>query len=138
MDSFEELGLGAELVAALASEGAEVPTPFQAAAIPVIRRGNNVLAKAGAGAGTLIAWGAALLDRLEPGAGQPRALVLAHGAESAQGLAEALARLGAATGHQVAAVGSPWVLPERADVLFGTPAELLAWAQAGRVDLKGV
>ena len=70
MESFEELGLAPELVVALGSEGVEEPTPFQGAAIPVIRRGNNLLGRAGPGAGTLVAYGAALLDRLEPGGGQ--------------------------------------------------------------------
>ena len=138
MESFEELGLAAELVEALASEGVEEPTPFQGAAIPVIRRGNNLLGRAGPGAGTLVAYGAALLDRLEPGGGSPRALVLTTGSEAARGMAEVLATLGAATGHRVAAAGTPWVLPERADVLFGTPGDLLAWIGTGRLDVKGV
>ena len=138
MESFEELGLGPELVEALAALGVEEPTPFQAEAIPVIRRGNNLLGRAGPGGGTLVAYGAALLDRLEPGGGSPRALVVAAGAEAARRMAEALATLGAATGHQVAATGTPWALPERADVLFGTPGDLLAWTRAGRLDVKGV
>ena len=45
MESFEELGLSPELVAALASEGAEEPTPFQVAAIPV--NAPNPMAQAG-------------------------------------------------------------------------------------------
>ena len=65
MESFEDLGLSPELVAALASEGAEEPTPFQVAAIPVVRRGNNLLGKAGPGAGTLTQ-----AQRLEPMAGE--------------------------------------------------------------------
>ena len=138
MESFAELGLGPELVEALASEGVEEPTPFQATAIPVIRRGNNLLGRAGPGAGTLVAYGAALLDRLEPGSGNPRALVLAASSEAARGMAEMLATLGSATGHKVAAAGTPWVLPERADVLFGTPGDLLAWIGTDRLDVKGV
>ena len=138
MESFAELGLGPELIEALVSEGVEEPTPFQAAAIPVIRRGNNLLGRAGPGAGTLVAYGAALLDRLEPGGGTPRALVLAAGSDAARGMAEVLATLAAATGLTVAAAGTPWVLPERADVLFGTPADLLAWIGTGRLDVKGV
>src|SRR5437867_1674975 len=128
MESFEDLGLGPELVEALSSEGMEEPTAFQAAAIPVIRRGNNLLGRAGPGAGTLVAYGAALLARLEPGAGTPRALVVTPTSDSARELAEALAGLAGASGHVVAAVGSPWALPERADVLFGTAPELVAWA----------
>ena len=138
MESFEDLGLGPELVEALASEGMEQPTPFQAAAIPVIRRGNNLMGRAGPGAGTLAAYGAGLLDRLEPGAGTPRALVLVPSTESARQLAEALAPLSAASGHTVASAGSPWVMPERADVLFGTPSELLAWVRANRIDPNAV
>ncbi len=138
MESFEELGLGPELVEALAAEGLEEPTPFQSAAIPVIRRGNNLLGRAGPGAGTLVAWGAALLDRLEAGAGTPRALVLTPSAESARQLAESLASLAAASGHTLASVGAPWVLPERADLLFGTPSDLLEWARASRFDVNAV
>jgi ATP-dependent RNA helicase DeaD len=138
MESFEELGLAPELVVALGSEGVEEPTPFQTAAIPVIRRGNNLLGRAGPGAGTLVAYGAALLDRLEPGGRSPQALVLTVGADAARRMAEVLATLAAATGHQVAAAGTPWVLPENADVLFGTPGDLLAWIRADRLDVKGV
>ena len=69
MESFEDLGLSPALVEALSAEGVERPTPLQHGAIPIIRRGNNVLAHAGPGAGTLIMYGSALLDRLEPGAG---------------------------------------------------------------------
>jgi ATP-dependent RNA helicase DeaD len=138
MESFEDLGLGPELVEALSSEGMEEPTPFQAAAIPVIRRGNNLLGRAGPGAGTLVAYGSALLARLEPGAGTPRALVVAPSADSARRLAECIAGLAAATGHAVAAAGSPWVLPERADILFGTATDLVAWARANRFDPNAV
>ena len=138
MESFEELGLAPELVEALASEGLEEPSPFQAAAIPVIRRGNNLLGRAGPGSGTLVAYGAALLSRLEPGIGGPRAIVLTAGADPARRMAEALAALATATGHQVAAAATPWVLPERADILFGTPGDLLAWARTGRLNVKEV
>ena len=138
MESFEDLGLSAAIVEALAAEGAERPTPLQYGAIPIIRRGNNVVAHAGPGAGTLITYGAALLDRLEPSAGQPRALVLVPTADSAKRLAESLARVAQATGHQVASLGAPWVLPERADVLFATPPDLLIAARADAVDLGDV
>ena len=138
MESFGELGLGPDLVEALAAEGVEEPTPFQAAAIPVIRRGNNLLGRAGPGAGTLVAYGTALLDRLEPGSGSPRAIVLAAGPDAARRMAESLAILAAATGHRVAAAGTPWVLAEHADLLFGAPGDLLAWVRTGVLDLKGV
>lgn len=138
MESFEELGLPEELLDALSAEGIERPTPLQDAAIPVLRRGNNLLIAAGPGAGTLVAWGVPLLERLDPEGVGPGALVLTPTAETAQTLAESLQRLGAATGHNVAALGSPWALPGRAHVLFGTPAHVLAAAATGEVELGGV
>jgi ATP-dependent RNA helicase DeaD len=138
MDSFEELGLPPELVEALAAEGIERPTPLQEAAIPVLRRGNNLLLAAGPGSGTLVAWGAAALERIDPDVPGTAALVLTPTPESAQRLAESLQRMGAATGHSVAALGSPWALPARAHVLFGTPGEVLGAAAAGEIDLSSV
>ncbi len=138
MDSFEDLGVGGELVDALSSQGIEEPTPFQAAAIPVIRRGNHLLGRAGPGAGTLIAYGVGLLERVEPGGGAPRALVVTPTADAALRLAESLAPIAAAAGHTLASAAGPWVLPDRADLLFGTATELLAWARAGRLRAESV
>ena len=138
MDSFDELGLPAELVEALASEGIETPNPLQVSAIPVLRRGNNLLLGAGPGSGTLVAWGAAVLERLDAEVEGLAALVITPTSEAAQRLAESLQRLASSTGHTVAALGSPWVLPGRAQILFGTPAHILAATRAGEVNLEGV
>lgn len=138
MESFEELGLGPELVEALAAEGIEVPTPLQADVIPVVRRGGPVVIGAGPGAGTLVAYGAPLLERVAAGEGETRALVLTPSRESAEGLAGCLARLGATTGHTVAALGSPWALPQRADILFGTPADVREAVGGSRIRLEGI
>lgn len=137
MSSFDELGLAPELVEALVAEGLETPTPLQEDAIPVLRRGNNLVLAAGPGSGTLVAWGVSLLDRLEPEA-SPRALVLTPTAAIADRLAESLARLAAATGHGVAALGSPWVFPERATVVLGTVEDVLAAAEGGSLPLGEV
>lgn len=138
MDSFEELGLPPELVEALASEGIERPNSLQEVATPVLRRGNNALLAAGPGGGTLVAWGAAVLDRVDSEAVGTRALVLTSAAEGAQRLAESLQRLATATGHTVAALGTPWVLPARAQILFGTPEHVLYAARSGEIDLGAV
>jgi ATP-dependent RNA helicase DeaD len=138
MDSFEELGLPEELVEALASEGIERPTPLQEAAIPVLRRGNNILLAAGPGSGTLVAWGAPLLERIDPEGSKPAGVVLTPTPESAQRLAESLQRLALATGHRMAALGSPWAVPSRAHVLFGHPDDVLQAAGRGEVDLSGI
>jgi ATP-dependent RNA helicase DeaD len=124
MDSFEDLGLGPELVEALLSEGVEVPSELQTHAIPVLRRGNPAVLRAGPGAGAMVAWAAPLLDRLTPGAGRPVALVLSPTRELAQEIARSLGRLGLVTGHRAAALGGAWALPAHADLLVGTPADV--------------
>jgi len=124
MQSFEELGLRAELVEALLVEGIETPSELQSLAIPLLRKGNPAVLRSGPGAGTLVTYGAPLLDRLAGGAGQPVAIVLSPTRETAQAMAESLGRLGLATGHRVAALGGPWALPGHADVLVTTSQDL--------------
>jgi ATP-dependent RNA helicase DeaD len=123
--TFDELGLSAELTEALAAEGIETPTPLQETAIPILKKGNSLVLEASPGSGLLVAWSAGLLARFEPGTGTPRALVLCASPESAERLAESVARLGSVTGHAVAALSGSWVLPQRADMLFGTVGDVL-------------
>lgn len=136
MDSFEGLGLPPELVDALAAEGIERPTPLQRDVIPLLRRRNNALVRAGPGAGTLVAYGAPLLERIAAEATVPRAVVLTASAAAAGALATSLARLAMATGHAVAAFGSTWASPERSDILFATAPDLLAAVRNSRLRLE--
>lgn len=138
MDSFEELHLTPEVVEALAAEGIERPTALQAAAVPVVQRGHNLVAAAGPGAGVLVAVGAPLLSRLEPAEGRPVGLILTPTRDRARALAEALGRLAVATGHRIAALGAPWALPERASILVATPGDLLEGLADASVTLEGV
>jgi len=138
MGSFDELGVTPELVEALAAEGIEVPTEIQEAAIPLLLRGNSLLVQAGPGAGTLVTYGIPLLQTLDPDATSPGGLVLAPSTEAAYNLAESLSRLAVTTGHRIAALGSPWALPELAGILFATPEDLLAAIRESRIALEGV
>ena len=137
MKSFEELPLGPETIAALAAEGIETPTPFQAAAIPVIARGNDLMGRAGPGSGTLVGYGAPLLDRLEGGHGAPVCLVLCAGHRQATELARSFARLCEGTGARAAALAEHWLLPQRADFLF-VPADRVPALYDRTVDITHV
>lgn len=137
MTSFEDLPLGPETVASLAAEGIETPTPFQAAAIPVIARGNDLLGRAGPGSGTLVAYAAPMLDRLEGGAGAPVCLVLCTGARQATEIARSFARLSEGSALRAAALAPHWNLPERADFLF-VPADRISALYDGTVKVSGV
>lgn len=136
MESFDELGVAPELAEALMAEGIESPSDFQAAAIPVLLRGNPLLAQAGPGAGTLLAYGLPLLQRIDPEADSPRGLILAPGVEEASQLATSLSRIAQVTGHSVRALESGWALPERAAILFATPEGLLRAVKNSRVSLE--
>ncbi len=138
MRSFEELGVTPELVEAIAAEGIEIPSAFQESAIPVLLRGNHLLAQAGPGAGTLLAYGIPLLQGVEEGAKGLGGLVLTPTGQGAHRLAESLSRLALTTGHRVAALGSPWALPEQAEILFGTPEEVLRAVATSSLPVDGV
>src|SRR5258706_12973056 len=63
-NSFETLGLRAELVRAVADEGYTQPTPVQAQAIPVILAGRDILAGAQTGTGKTAGFALPLLQLL--------------------------------------------------------------------------
>jgi ATP-dependent RNA helicase DeaD len=138
MGTFDDLGVTPELVEALAAEGIEVPTEIQEASIPLLLRGNSLLVQAGSGAGTLVTYGIPLLQALDPEATSPGGLVLAPSPEAASNLAASLSRLAMPLGHRIAALGSPWALPELAGILFAAPEDLLAAVQESRISLDGV
>lgn len=123
VDTFERLGILSELATAAHETGWVGPSRLQADAVPVIRRGNNVILHASAGAGTTGAYGLGVLDRmLSPeDAGQGlRVLVLVPELDTASRVAESLARLAADTGGNVRALAPGWRTGS-ADVLVASP-----------------
>ncbi|MGH7468748.1 MAG: DbpA RNA binding domain-containing protein [Longimicrobiales bacterium] len=117
--TFEELGLGEELLAVVRLLGYERPTAVQRAAIPVLRRGANVLLHAASGAGATAAYGLALAERL--GAAEDEAAVMAlivtPSAERATAIALELGQLGRATGVTAGVHATGWQSNTRIVVL---------------------
>ncbi len=64
--TFDTLGLSADLLTTVAEEGYTAPTPVQAAAIPLVLQGRDVLAAAQTGTGKTAAFTLPILDRLRP------------------------------------------------------------------------
>ena len=62
--TFDELGLSAELLRAVADEGYSEPTPVQSQAIPPILAGQDVMAGAQTGTGKTAAFALPILHRL--------------------------------------------------------------------------
>ena len=78
MKSFNELGLSAELLAAISQLGFETPTPIQEQAIPILLKGNaDLVGLAQTGTGKTAAFGLPLLQLTDESNRTIQALVLA-------------------------------------------------------------
>lgn len=144
-EGFRELGVRAELVEGAEVLGYERPTPLQRAAVPVLRRGGNVLLHASAGAGVVGTYGLGLLDRLagaEAGgetASALRALVLVPTPELATQVALSIARFARRVGIGVSALGPGWGRSARgSEFVVATPAAALEAVYGSVLKLDGV
>ncbi|MBB5015341.1 DEAD/DEAH box helicase [Rehaibacterium terrae] len=143
---FTDLGLSAPLLKALAEVGYESPSPIQAATIPPLLAGRDVLGQAQTGTGKTAAFALPVLSRLDPAQGRPQALVLAPTRELAIQVAEAFQRYaahipgfhvlpiygGQAYGPQLAA------LRRGVHVVVGTPGRVIDHLGRGSLDLSGL
>jgi len=131
--SFENLGLEPELLRAVAGKGYTSPTPIQAAAIPAVLGGHDVLAGAQTGTGKTAGFVLPLLQLLGAPQGKlPRVLVLTPTRELAAQIAESVADYGAHKNLRTRVIfGGVGERPQidglRAgcDILIATPGRLL-------------
>ncbi|MBF6327943.1 DEAD/DEAH box helicase [Nocardia transvalensis] len=131
---FADLGLPAVLVQSLRRNGLETPFPIQAAVIPDILAGRDVLGRAATGSGKTLAFGLPMLVRLTRGASapkKPRGLVLAPTRELALQIEQALDDPALALGLRLGtAVGGVPIkrqtdrLARGVDLLIATPGRL--------------
>jgi superfamily II DNA/RNA helicase len=143
---FAALGLTPALVQAAAAAGWHTPTPVQAAAIPAVLAGRDLLARAPTGAGKTAAFVLPLLQRLQqapPGDRRLAVLVLAPTRELAAQTARVLRTL-APQQRAVLAVGglsiNPQLLALRGGVplLVATPGRLLDLVAHNALRLDGL
>ena len=87
--TFAELGLSAPLVAALKDVGYESPSPIQAATIPVLLAGHDLIGQAQTGTGKTAAFALPFLSMLDVARREPQVLVLVPTRELAIQVAEA-------------------------------------------------
>ena len=151
--TFRDLGLGDNITRTLEDLGAIAPFPIQAATIPDVLAGKDVLGRGRTGSGKTIAFGAPLVERLmENGGGKnrqmgraPRALILAPTRELAlqiDGTVQPIARSvglfttqiygGVPQGRQVGA------LQRGVDIIIGTPGRIEDLIEQGRLNLSQV
>ena len=77
MKSFKSLGVCDELIQALQKQGIKEPTPIQEQAIPVVFKGNDVIAKAQTGTGKTLAFLLPILQRVHTDVHQEQVLIIA-------------------------------------------------------------
>ncbi len=87
--SFADLGLPNTLLTALSSLGYETPTPIQAACIPMLTQGLDIIGQAQTGTGKTAAFALPLLGRIDLACKAPQVLVLAPTRELAIQVSEA-------------------------------------------------
>lgn len=141
---FSALALSPEVLRALTDVGYESPSPIQAATIPSLLEGRDVLGQAQTGTGKTAAFALPILSRIEMRPGKPQALVLAPTRELAIQVAEAFQRYAAhMPGFQVLPIygGQSYgpqlhALRRGVHVVVGTPGRVIDHLEKGTLNLS--
>ena len=142
--TFDELGLSAPLLRAIEEKGYRQPSPIQAAAIPAVLSGRDLMAAAQTGTGKTAGFTLPILELLHAkGVAHPhriRALVLTPTRELAAQVVESIATYGAHLPFKSTVVfggvkPNPQIAALRRgiDILVATPGRLLDLCQQGEV-----
>ncbi len=141
---FRDLALSEPLIKLLAELGYESPTPIQAATIPHLLGGRDVLGQAQTGTGKTAAFALPILSQIDLAATKPQALVLTPTRELGIQVAEAFQRYathmpgfhvlpiygGQSYGPQLSA------LRRGVHVVVGTPGRIIDHLDKGSLDLS--
>ncbi|WP_395648880.1 DEAD/DEAH box helicase [Thermomonas sp.] len=142
--TFSDLGLPQSLLAALREVGYETPSPIQAATIPALLAGRDMIGQAQTGTGKTAAFALPALALLESPASKPQVLVLAPTRELAIQVAEAFQKYAHhIPGFQVLPIyGGQSYLPQLTalkrgvHVVVGTPGRVIDHLERGSLDLS--
>ncbi|GAA5176042.1 DEAD/DEAH box helicase [Niveibacterium umoris] len=144
--TFAELGLPEALLRALADVGYETPSPIQAACIPLLLEGNDIIGEAQTGTGKTAAFALPLLSRIDIAERRPQALVLTPTRELAIQVAEALQKYAHhLPGFHVLPIygGQSMVVQLRAlsrgpQVIVGTPGRVMDHLERKSLELENL
>ncbi|MGD4180753.1 DEAD/DEAH box helicase, partial [Xanthomonas citri pv. citri] len=144
--TFADLGVPANIVAALDAQGISTPFPIQAATIPDAMSGRDVLGRGQTGSGKTLAFGLPMIANLTGGGGKPpRGLVLVPTRELAMQVNEAIEPLARIAGLSTVLIagGMSYVPQLRAfsrgvDIVIATPGRLIDLMEQGELDLSQV
>ncbi|GIK47902.1 MAG: DEAD/DEAH box helicase [Hyphomonadaceae bacterium] len=146
--TFNDLGLSPDTLRAVHESGYTTPTPIQAAAIPEVLKGRDVLGIAQTGTGKTASFTLPMIDILAAGrtrARMPRTLILEPTRELAAQVAESFDKYGkyqkltkALLIGGVSFADQDALLARGVDVLIATPGRLLDHFERGKLLLTGV
>ncbi|MGB2040719.1 MAG: DEAD/DEAH box helicase [Porticoccaceae bacterium] len=134
--TFDDLGLSAPILKAIAAQGYSEPSPIQAKAIPAVLAGHDVMAAAQTGTGKTAGFTLPILERLSKGrragSNQARTLMLTPTRELAAQVGESVALYGKHLNLSSAVVfGGVKINPQMmklrrgVDILVATPGRLM-------------
>jgi ATP-dependent RNA helicase DeaD len=140
---FDDLGIDPRVLRALRDVGYESPSPIQAATIPALLEGRDVVGLAQTGTGKTAAFAVPILSRIEMRQKNPQALVLAPTRELALQVAEAFESYAAHLPglHVLPVYGGQGygvqlsALRRGVHVIVGTPGRIMDHLEKGTLDL---
>ncbi len=141
--TFADLGLAGPVLSAVVAVGYEAPSPIQAATIPPLMAGRDVVGLAQTGTGKTAAFALPILSRLDLSQKKPQALVLAPTRELALQVCEAFEKYAAGSpGVKVLPVygGQGYgvqlsALRRGVHIIVGTPGRIMDHLDKGTLDL---
>ena len=144
--SFRDLALPAPLLRALTDVGYESPSPIQAATIPVLLSGADMLGQAQTGTGKTAAFALPALTRIDLSKHEPQVLVLVPTRELALQVAEAFLKYAAHLKgfHVLPIYGGQSYQPQLnalrrgVHVVVGTPGRVIDHMNRGTLKLTGL
>jgi ATP-dependent RNA helicase DeaD len=146
ISSFAQLGLSDPVLRAVFEVGYEAPSPIQAAAIPALLAGGDILGQAQTGTGKTAAFALPLLSRLDLTRAKPQVLVLTPTRELAIQVAEAFQTYARyLSGFHVLPIygGQSYSLQLRplrrgVHVVVGTPGRVLDHLRRGTLSMEHI
>src|SRR5476651_305356 len=144
--AFADLGLSEAVLRALADVGYESPSPIQAATIPVLLTGVDILGQAQTGTGKTAAFALPILSKLDLAQREPQALVLVPTRELAIQVAEAFHKYAAHMPgfHVMPIYGGQSYTPQLnalkrgTHVIVGTPGRVMDHLERGTLALDAI
>jgi ATP-dependent RNA helicase DeaD len=141
---FGDWGLEAPVLKAIEKLGWEDPTEIQIEAIPVARRGVDVVGQARTGSGKTAAFGIPIIEACKP-LGSVQSLVLCPTRELAVQVSEEISALQGKKGLRIETVYGGTDLERQAklldkgvDVIVGTPGRVIDMSKRGHIDLSTI